>query len=83
MKANVYHIDKAAPIGNVKPKNVKIIISDVIHTFDNIEEAEQFYQDQAEQLAGILFSSLPQGTLDRFLIVLMQRKLSLYRGLTD
>ena len=41
-----------------------------------------FFDDQATVLAHALFSSLPQGTLDRLLIKLMNRKLSLYHGQT-
>jgi len=43
---------------------------------------EAFYYDQAKILAKALFGSLPQGTLERLIIELMEKKVSVYRGLT-
>lgn len=51
--------------------------------FLSLREAEAFYTAEADCLAGALFVSLPQGTLNRLLIHLMRRKLSLYRGVTE
>lgn len=42
-----------------------------------------YYDTEAKMIADGLFDALPQGTLDRILIHFMQRKLSLYRGLTN
>ncbi len=48
-----------------------------------IEEVEEYFEAQADQIADALFNSLPQGTLDRLHIKLMQHKTSLYQGKTE
>ena len=46
-------------------------------------EGEKFFDSEAKCLADALFQSLPQGTFDRLIIKLIQKKTSLYRGVTD
>jgi hypothetical protein len=59
-----------------------IHITEKMPEHTNLEDAEWFHDKQAHQIADALFKSLPQGTCDRILIHLMERKLSLYRGVT-
>ena len=48
-----------------------------------LEEVKKFYENQSSVLADALFNHLPQGTCDRLLIKLMQKKTSLYVGKTE
>jgi len=77
------YTNKASPIGDQSIKDTTLIISGAPPEFKDLRRAEKWYQKQAERVATILFTTLPQGTLDRILIALMQRKVSLYKGLTD
>ncbi len=51
--------------------------------FGSIERSKEFYENQAANVAYALFSSLPQGILDRVVIKLMEHKISCYRGKTE
>lgn len=82
----IVSICKADPIGvndknSVRPVIIRITedIPD-FHGHEALAFAREFYADEAKTLAFALFNSLPQGTLDRLIIVLMERTASLYRG---
>lgn len=81
----IVNICKADPIG-VNDENlvrpVVIRITQGIPEFhgSGLASAREFYAYETKVLALALFSSLPQGTLDRLVIVLQERTASLYRG---
>ena len=70
----------ASPLGKAEVEGVTIIISGATLGFPSLDEARSFYNAEAIALATALTDSLPQGTLDRLLIALMERCASLYRG---
>lgn len=77
---------KFDPLSCQEAEDTVIRIIDEIPEFQynkGLESIEGYYNDQADKLADALFNSLPQGTLDRLFIVLMKRKVSLYRGKTN
>jgi hypothetical protein len=77
-------IYKAQPITSDKDvESVTIHINAEIPHAESLEDAEDSYQSDADQLADSLFKSLPQGTADRLLIALLKRKTSLYCGTTN
>ena len=76
-------IHKAELLGNTEPQPVTIIIdSDLSPEPGIIGDLENTFAYDAQELARALFSSLPQGTMDRLLMQLMKRKISVYRGIT-
>ena len=64
------------------PEPVTIIIDGKLPDIDSGTDMQQFFTQEASQLAFELFYSLPQGTYDKLIIELMKRKVSVYRGLT-
>ena len=46
----------------------------------SMQTIEEFYDTQAKLIVDALAGSLPQGTLERVLVGLLQRQLTLYRG---
>jgi hypothetical protein len=58
---------------------VKIIIGAEIPEIKNLEEARNFYIEQGKELADVLCSTLPGGTLDQLICELLTRKASLFR----
>jgi len=76
-------ICKADPCQGEPIPNVTIrIIKPLPDTLPLSEKTLQgFYTRQARSIAKALFSSLPQAILDRLLYELMERHLSLYRGI--
>jgi hypothetical protein len=75
---------KAQPItNNEEVKSVTIHINAEIPPVKTLEDAEIQYQEDANQLIDALFYSLPQGTFDRLMIAIMQKKVSLYCGTTN
>lgn len=77
------HLCKFDPLAGQIPEDAEIRIDSPIPTFESVAEAELCYQAEASALAGLLFASLHQGTMDRLLVALMRQKLSLYRGRTQ
>lgn len=61
-------------------EDVIIQIIEAIPRKRTLSESETFFESQAQKLEDALFKSLPQGTRDRLLIYLMQRRVSLYHG---
>ncbi len=49
------------------------------HTDELLRECERIYDTQATALANALMGSLPGGTLDRLIAILLQRKASFFR----
>ncbi len=81
------NINKAQTIGpSGEIESVNIVIDNPVpeHRRDlSFEEMGFFFDKEANFLADALFKTLPQGTMDRLLIALMKRKLSLYIGPTN
>jgi len=73
-------LSKASPLGKTEVEGRTIIIDRPTPEFPSLEVARISYETQAAILAQALTDSLPQGTLDRLLIALMERCASLYRG---
>lgn len=70
----------ASPLGKTDVKRVRILICEVVPDLPSLDAARSLYDAEASLLAAALTDSLPQGTLDRLLIALMERCASLYRG---
>lgn len=77
-------IMKADQIGGKEVKPVTLVIDDTLPDFSakDSEPIEEAYNYDAELLAGALFQSLPQGTMERLIIKLLKLKVSVYRGIT-
>jgi hypothetical protein len=58
---------------------VKIVMDEEIPEIKNLEEAKDFYIEQGKELAAVLCSTLPGGTLDQLICELLTRKASLFR----
>ncbi len=68
------------------PIPVTIVIDEPIPESDYREGLEvwrKFYDEQADALVEALYHALPQGTLDRVALKMFEKKLSLYRGVTN
>ena len=76
----ILELHTASPLGKAEVEGVTVIISGVTPGFPSLDEARSFYTAEAIALAMALTDSLPQGTLDRLLIALMERCASLYSG---
>ena len=70
----------ASPLGETGVEGVTIVLDLAVPELGSLDEARSLYESQATLLAVALTDSLPQGTLDRLLICLMERCASLYRG---
>jgi hypothetical protein len=68
---------KAQGIGDRKVESAKIVMTEEMPDCKTLEEACEFYQEQAVELADVLCQTLPGGILDRLLIELLKRKVSL------
>jgi hypothetical protein len=71
-------IDKADEVGGVQPETTIISIDGSPQTPKTmkLDELDQYFQHQAEELEHALFSSLPGGTYDRLAGKMMIRKAS-------
>jgi hypothetical protein len=49
--------------------------------FESLEAAENFYEEEAQQLMSALATSLPQGTIHRLLVHMLEHVKCYYRGL--
>jgi len=77
-------IDKADPIGPRRPKSVLIDISYKLPKQMSLEQAEEYYDRQAQAIVDALFNSLPQGTRIRIVKKLFEKELSefgFFRGI--
>ncbi len=77
-------IDKADPmLIDQKVPNILIEIVGELPDQKTIQDCENHHESQATLIESALFNSLPQGTYDRLGMKFMQRKVSLYRGITE
>ncbi len=78
-------VAKFDPLHNKVAEDTVISITESLPEYrkGTIQDTLAYYENQADMIADALFNSLPQGTFDRLLIKLMQRKTSLYRGKTE
>ena len=83
MKKQTIKLAKFSPLRNHEAPDTMVHIYQEVPSFKDMEEVEAFYTNEADRLADALFESLPQGTLDRLLISLMSRKVSVYKGKTE
>lgn len=68
---------KAQPaVAPIEP--VKIVMDRVVPDM-GMEEAREFYIEQGKELADVLCSTLPGGTLDQLICELMTKRASLFR----
>jgi hypothetical protein len=73
-------IAKAQPIGQEKVNGSTIHIADKVPDFESLEAAENFYEEEAQRLMSALATSLPQGTIHRLLVHMLQHVKCYYRG---
>lgn len=79
-----FTICKFDPTVKDEPSDGALIeITDKLPEFVSCGLSEDIFEHQASDLAFALFSTLPQGTLDRLIVKLMEHKLSYYRGKTE
>jgi len=64
---------KAERLAKSDPPAARIEIRGKVPRTDSLEEIGRFFEKDAELIAGILIESLPQGTLDRLLAIMMRR----------
>lgn len=76
-------IAKAQSTGDEEVKNITIEISDECPSFCDIppannwvERSENFFMEQARDLEEALYNSLPGGTYDRLLGLMLKRRAS-------
>lgn len=86
MKRVVVH--KAASITSRSPEveGCIIEISEDLPEFSNEttwKGIESYYASEARMIADALFDHLPQGIFEPLLIELMQRRISIYRGVSN
>ena len=84
---------KFEPLAGQTPEPVTIIIDSELPNFNKLfadykgqewfDQANQWYQDEAESIVDALYKALPQGTFDRLGVEFMRRKVSFYRGKTN
>jgi hypothetical protein len=70
-------IAKAQPVGDQQVNDINIDISFTCPDFegdDCIQRANAFFIDQASDLEEALYNSLPGGTYDRLLGIMLKRK---------
>ena len=78
------HSCKDNPFGSFQNIDSQvIIIDDEIPKNMTLPECERFHEKEAEVIMNVLSKTLPQGTYDRLGIMFMQRKVSLYQGITE
>jgi hypothetical protein len=69
---------RAQPVGTKSAPVVHIAIEKELADIETLQEARATYLTEALRLADGLYASLPGGTLDALLYVLMERKASLF-----
>jgi len=72
-------ITKAEPIGDQNIPTLVINIFDVPPQFDSPDDAARWYASQAQLLERRLHGTLPGGTYDRLLGLMLTRKASLLK----
>lgn len=77
----VIAISKADPV--VSGENIRGVVISVdrdLRQFNSLDDAREFYENEAAMLENALYSSLPQATYDKLLAKMFQRRASLFRG---
>ena len=64
---------KAERLAKSDPPAARIEIRGKVPRTDSLEEIGRFFEKDAELIAGILIESLPQGTYDRLLALMMSK----------
>jgi len=64
---------KAERLAKSDPPAARIEIRGKVPRTDSLEEIGRFFEKDAELIAGILIESLPQGTYDRLLALMMRK----------
>ena len=78
------NLPKASPVGAEIIKSVQINIKlDIPKTMKTINGVRNYYEHQAQRLADALLQALPQGMIEPLMIRLMQKRISIYRGLMN
>lgn len=72
----------AAPLTGTRPlvTPLTIVLNAPIPEAQSLAEAKACYEAEAQALAEALCETLPQGTLERLVVALMERTASYYRG---
>jgi len=73
-------VAKAAPLRSEPVPSATILIDGDIPFRPGLKETEEQFYKQAEKLAEALYGSLPQATLERLTILLMEKHVSSYWG---
>jgi len=76
----VIQVSKFDPLEGDEAQDTVIEITKPLPEFDDLDHAGRFYQGQAVQIADALTSTLPQATLHRLFVVLLERYPTYYRG---
>lgn len=78
-------IPAAEPIADQYPEPITIIIDDKmpLPDFNDLKQAEEYYDEQAAALEKGLLNSLSRGIVDRLIVRLMAHKVSLFKGLSE
>ena len=72
-------IVKAGAVGNTVPCDVVLTISGEPDEKMSLTEARAFYEQQAALVYDALRNSLPGGTFDELLVLMMKSRASLFR----
>ena len=75
----IFEIIKAGAVGSDVPEDITITISGEPDDTISLAEARVFYEQQAALLFDALSTSLPGGTLDELLALMMKKRASLFR----
>lgn len=67
---------KAQPLGNRQVSNVRLRIEQSLPEQSSLAKADAVFRSQAITIADALMDSLPGGTLDRLIAILLERKAS-------
>ena len=73
----ILHLHRAQPIGSQSAPMVDVHIETEVPYIDSLDHARALYLADALRLVDALYASLPGGTLDALLYVLLERKASL------
>lgn len=74
-------IPMASPLRGDLPQQVTIVTEGEVPTFNTSEDYRLYYRLQAQVLVDALKNALPQGMLEQVMLVLLEQKASLYRGI--
>jgi hypothetical protein len=76
----ILHIFKAQrTLRDLEIPTTTLQIEREIPNSNDLKEAEQIYQKEAETICEALYKSLPGGTFDHLVIEMLKRKVSLFK----